>query len=343
MRSHRAPTTWLGIDVGGANLKAAHSLGTAISRPFELWRNPRWLSDALRELATCFPPFDHLAVTMTGELCDCFSTKAEGVTEILLSTRAAFPATSTHIWGLDGQFHSIDEVLQNPHGAAAANWLALATCVARRFADRSSLLIDLGSTTTDITALQGGRPRPAGKTDTERLINGELVYAGVRRTPVCAIANELPWRDAAIGLCAEWFATTLDVYLMLGAIAPNPTDTATADSRPATPELARNRLARMVGADETTFSMADAIAVSRAIDEKLRARLTRAACRVIAAAGSAPERIIVAGSGEFLARRAATEVAPSGSVVISLAETWGVAQSTAACARALVELVRDKE
>ena len=90
-----------------------------------------------------------------------------------------------------------------------------------------------------------------GRSDTERLQTGELVYAGVRRTPVCALATELPVRGIATGLAAEIFASTLDVYLTLGDIESNPTDLSTADGRPATVEAARDRLARMVAPTAT--------------------------------------------------------------------------------------------
>src|SRR5262249_34155249 len=59
----------LGLAVGGANLKAAHPAGCRSLR-FPLWKEPRGLSAALRRL-TAGLPFDRVAVTMTGELCDC--------------------------------------------------------------------------------------------------------------------------------------------------------------------------------------------------------------------------------------------------------------------------------
>ncbi len=82
---------------------------------------------------------------------------------------------------------------------------------------------------------------PEGKTDYDRLFGRELVYTGVRRTPVCAV---LPWIVAA-----ELFATTLDAYLILGMIPENPDDHDTADGRPATRKCAHARLARMYCAD----------------------------------------------------------------------------------------------
>src|SRR3954454_11275303 len=68
---------WLALDIGGANLKAAHSAGLIRTVAFEVWRRPQDLARELAELAAGFPRFHRIAVTMTAELCDCFSTKAE--------------------------------------------------------------------------------------------------------------------------------------------------------------------------------------------------------------------------------------------------------------------------
>ena len=52
----------LGLDVGGANLKAAHSTGVARLRPFALWKEPAGLSRELHYLLQGLPPFAALAV-----------------------------------------------------------------------------------------------------------------------------------------------------------------------------------------------------------------------------------------------------------------------------------------
>ena len=75
--------SWLGLDIGGANLKAADGRGWARSVPFALWRDPQGLAEALATLVESAPTAERLAVTMTGELCDCFRSKAEGVRHIL--------------------------------------------------------------------------------------------------------------------------------------------------------------------------------------------------------------------------------------------------------------------
>ncbi len=154
----------LGLDIGGANLKAATSDGRAVSLPFALWREPRALPERLRSLLRQ-APHERLAVTMTGELCDCFATQREGVGAILDAVVKAAPRTPTLVWSTTGRFVAIDEARANPERVAAANWHALATFAGRFAAAGAALLIDIGSTTTDIIPLWNGEPRPQGWTD----------------------------------------------------------------------------------------------------------------------------------------------------------------------------------
>src|SRR5262245_58955102 len=142
-------TATLGIDIGGANLKAATAQGEARNRPFPLWKDPQRLPDALRGLLADVPAAERLAVTMTGELCDCYATKREGVAAILDAVEAAAAGRRVLVWQTDGRFVSPAEARKAALLAAAANWHALATFVGR-FAPRGpALLLDVGSTTTD--------------------------------------------------------------------------------------------------------------------------------------------------------------------------------------------------
>src|SRR5262245_12683386 len=98
------PLSVLGLDIGGANLKAAHVRGSARSIPFALWKSPGGLANALRQLLACFSHFDLLAVTMTGELCDCFETKTQGVEAILDAVVVASPGVPIRVWQTTGRF-----------------------------------------------------------------------------------------------------------------------------------------------------------------------------------------------------------------------------------------------
>ena len=336
------PPSILGLDIGGANLKAATPGKRAISVPFPLWKQPDRLPAALAELVAKFPDAEELAVTMTGELCDCFETKRDGVNAIIKAVRFASAARPIHVWSTDGVFLNSEEAKRQHMKVAAANWHALATFAGRFVPEGRAILVDVGSTTTDVIPILDGKPVPEGTTDYDRLFSGELLYTGVRRTPICAIA---PWLVAA-----ELFATTLDAYLVLGMIPEDPDDCDTADGRPATRKHARARLGRMYCADadavpeDSIEMLADAVLSSQidflqACCAKVKTRLVRIDTSGIAESEvrprgnlidllrrglaslvwsgdprrleipssfmeSEPIAYIVSGSGEFLAQRA---------------------------------------
>src|SRR5262245_43136548 len=144
----------LGLDIGGANLKMAHPSGVAVQRPFPLWKHPERLAAALRDLRAEAPAHDRLAITMTGELCDCYATKREGVNAILDAVLVAAGAdVPVIIWTADGAFVDPTTARKDWLKAAAANWLATATWAGRLAPRGAALLLDIGSTTTDIVPL----------------------------------------------------------------------------------------------------------------------------------------------------------------------------------------------
>jgi len=328
------PPLVLGIDIGGANLKAATADRRAASVPFALWKQPDALPAALAALVARFPDAAEFAVTMTGELCDCFETKRDGVNAILDAVEYAAAGRRVRVWSTDGAFVDIPAARADHLKVAAANWHALATFAGRFAPHEGGLLLDIGSTTTDIVPLDHGVPATRGTTDPARLAAQELVYVGVRRTPVCAVVNE---RTAA-----ELFATTQDVYVVLGLLPEDAADRDTADGRPLTVEKSLARLARMLGGDTETLTEDAVIRFAAEVHGRLLDRLTSAARHAYYASPGAPElrTLIVSGSGEFLARRV-VETGMSGAPVgrvVSLTDELGPAASACAPAFAVAVL-----
>ena len=328
----------IGLDIGGANLKAATASGWAITRPFELWKYPERLVDELAVLATELPKAGPVAVTMTGELCDCFPTKRGGVRHILAAVTRVFGARA-RVWSTSGELLAARDAERRHLAVAAANWHALATFAGRLATTGTALVVDTGSTTTDVIPLANGRPVPAGRTDPERLRTGELVYTGTRRTPVCAILGA--------EVTAELFATTLDVYLRLGVIPEEAHNLSTADGRPGTKSFAHARLSRMLGGDPELSTEAETDRLAHRVHMRQREMIAGAMQRVAGRLSAAVTAVVVAGSGEHLAESAVTEfLAKHGNGaeaprVISLTRVVSAPVSRAACAYALAVLAAE--
>lgn len=323
----------LGLDIGGANLKAAHSAGPTQVTRFALWRHPEQLQDHLARLVHSMPPAPTLAITMTGEICDCYSSKREGVSQILNAVEAVADQRKVCVWLTDGRLVEVGLARQIPLLAAASNWHALATFLGRQVPHGTALLVDVGSTTSDVIPIREGKPVPRGHTDPERLQTQELVYTGITRTPLTTLMGKKG--------AAELFATTEDIYLLLHDLEERPEARDTADGRPATIAMAHGRIARMLCADLETSTAEQRLKLARQLAQEQVAILADAIKTVCEYQPSLPLEVILAGSGEFLAERAV--LAALGSVpLVRLADQLGDGVSQAACAHAIALLTHER-
>jgi (4-(4-[2-(gamma-L-glutamylamino)ethyl]phenoxymethyl)furan-2-yl)methanamine synthase len=334
----------LGLDIGGANLKAAtrNPDGCGVSVPFALWKQPDKLPAALAELIAQFDNVEEFAVTMTGELCDCFETSQAGVNAIITAVLNVARSWPVRFWSTAGVFVNSTEARERWQEVAAANWHALATYAGGINPRGTCVLVDVGSTTTDVIPILDGTPWTYGKTDTSRLRHHELVYTGVRRTPLIAL---LPPGVT----CAELFATTLDAHLLLGNIPDDPVDLDTADGRAATKSRAHSRIARLIGGDGATVSEAETCELAKHAADR-QYELVRAAVELQTrrANGLLRESIglrrwaITSGSGEFLARRAVQSLRNNFDEVVSLTDRLGPNLSECAPAFAVATLAGER-
>lgn len=332
----------IGLDIGGANLKASDGQARSLSQPFAMWEKPELLAATLQAMLNCFRPFDAVALTMTGELADCFNTKSEGVEHITHAVEEAVRCP-VHVWQTVGEFVAPDVAREFPVLTAAANWHALATWAGRMASQEAGLLIDVGSTTCDVIPLLDGMPVPQGRTDLERLLSGELIYTGVRRTPVCAVADSVPIGDQQCPIAAELFATMEDVSLILEEINEDQQRRDTADGRPATRKAAFGRLARMQCCDATELTEWQIVAVAKSLRGRQLQLLQASAERVMRQLPSKPRTVLLSGEGEFLARMVLSKLTElSAAQILSLTNALGANHSEAACAYALARLGRER-
>lgn len=328
--------TVVGFDIGGANLKMATSDASHCCEvPFPLWKNASMLADELGRMVGKVEAASQFAVTMTGELADCFSTKGEGVRAIIAAVLKVARDRPVAIWSTQGDFVTPEEACVEPMSVASANWHALATCWAREHPTQSGLLIDIGSTTTDVIPFAGGRCTAHGKTDLARLMAGELLYRGVHRTPVCAIQRSVGLRGASVPLAAELFATSLDLFLIRGDLDEDISDRNTANGQPATVGAAIDRLARQLCCDRIELSESEV----REIADELIASLVNEIGNSIQRVAREPQLILLAGAGSFLAKESLrTSSALAEVKTADLAAMWGPVQSQAACAFAVARM-----
>lgn len=246
------PERIAGLDIGGAHLKVALTDGegrvaAALQLPCPLWQGLDRLVAALARAREEIAPASTVALTMTGELCDLFPDRPTGVRRILEATAAAWPGRCLTVWA--GRLGFLDPAAAPAQAAAvaSANWLASASLAARRVGE--GVFLDLGSTTLDVLVLAGGEVRAQALTDRERLAAGELVYTGLTRTPLMALARAAPFAGRWTPLMNEHFATTADLHRLLGRLDEAADQHPAADNGPKTREASARRLARMVGAD----------------------------------------------------------------------------------------------
>jgi probable H4MPT-linked C1 transfer pathway protein len=241
----------IGWDVGGAHLKAARAENGVIVRAAQiacpLWLGAAELDRAFYEAESALGRAPLNAITMTGELCDAFATREEGVAGLAaIMVRLLGPGRAVFYAGRSG-FVESHEIPGHASAIASANWHASAALTGMRVG--SALFIDMGSTTTDIIPVAQGRPANLGFTDAERLVHGELVYSGLARSFLMAGPKLAPFAGQWTPLMNEWFATMADVHRILGQLPDGADMMETADGREKTKVASCARLARMIGRD----------------------------------------------------------------------------------------------
>ena len=248
----------IGWDIGGAHLKGARvkngRVEAVVQAATPLWLGLDSLAAAFDALRTELGPADRHVITMTGELCDAFPSRREGVAGLAaIAANHLAPAAPSLYAGRAG-FVELGGAARHAADIASANWHASAALVALKLP--YALFIDIGSTTTDLIPVVAGRVAAVGYSDAERLASGELIYTGLTRSFVMSLASRAPFRGGWTPLMNEYFASSADVHRILDDLPEGADKMATADGREKTVEASRARLARMIGreADEGAAS-----------------------------------------------------------------------------------------
>ncbi|VUT24260.1 MAG: Hydantoinase/oxoprolinase [Candidatus Methanolliviera sp. GoM_asphalt] len=288
----------LGLDIGGANTKAASSDGS-YSRSFylPLWKDSR-LKEILKKIKEEGREVEKVSVVMTGEGADCFSTKEEGIRYMRDAVDSVFEDEDIYYFSLDGKF---EREIRDEKNFFSPNWLASSVKLSEDLSN--FLFVDMGSTTTDIIPVIDRRCL-SEKTDFKRLLNGNLIYFGAFRTDVSAMIDEIyvPIADKYCRISTERYASMADVYMIIGKIKEEDYTCETPDGKEKSLKASKKRLARIVCCDLKELEEEDIKSMAEQVKEKQLEVL----CREIenSIKRYSIDDVVIAGAGEFVVKEA---------------------------------------
>jgi len=281
----------LTFDIGGANTKKLlYDAGNILKNEihyFPFWREWKSFPDFLSKLKE---DASEVGFVFTAELSDAFRSKTEGIEFLLEVCSSIFPGA--RFMDIDKRLLRVEEV-KEPLNLAAANYAASVYYLERQFG--GGILLDIGSTTTDIIPFRRGE-RLYAKTDLERMLDGQLLYQGCLRTSLSALAQEIPFRGSKIKPASELFAITADIYIILGEIESYNCETP--DGRGKGVRESMQRVARMLCSDIGEVKEEEIVEVCRAFRETQVESIAASLRKVRRKYGL--EKVFIAGIGDFL-------------------------------------------
>jgi probable H4MPT-linked C1 transfer pathway protein len=308
----------LGLDIGGANTKAVFlktqdatikELRTSLEY-FPIWKSgkeqlPKVL-EKLKKRLTNSTVLDGVGVTITAELSDAYMTKKEGIHHVLDSVTEVFSDAPIFVLDVEANLLQVKEARKKTLKVASANWAATGWMISQLI--KNCVVVDVGSTTTSIIPVINGKLAAEGRTDLEKLQNGELVYSGSLRTNVATIVNDIPVHGRMTRVSSELFAQSGDVHLLLGNIGEEDYTAETCDGRGKTRKEAAARLARLVCADTDMLTEQEIVDMAQFVYDRQVERITEGLRQANERIKPHQENICVVVTGlgsNFLARKAA--------------------------------------
>ena len=272
----------IGIDIGGANLKIF------TGNKIDIHYCPLWKESPIQEILKPYQNSKNIAVVMSGELADSFSSKREGISFIVQEVLAVFP--HAQFYGIDGAFHT-EPCIE----LAAANWLAACDALREKFPH--AILVDMGSTTTDIIPLQNAR-NLLGYTDLKRLQDGYLLYLGMLRTPIATLISELTLNGIKTAVSTEFFANTADAHLIMQNITRDLYTCERADGKDTDYTSCIRRISRVVCADPEEIGVDGAKEIAQACIKRQKEIILAGVNRIAKQTGAS--EMVCAGIGAEL-------------------------------------------
>ncbi len=298
---------FLGIDIGGANLKYSDENGNGKIIYFPMWKNARQLRDKLEEIKE-ETNLEVVGAVITAELSDAFDNKSEGIKIISQAVKDVFK--KVYFLSVDGK---LSDLIDDPLKYSASNWVASVLFLKEKY--DNFLFVDIGSTTSDFIPVKGGIL--AAKTDFERIKRKELIYIGALRTPICCLTSEYH----KLRLSAELFAIVADAFILTEDISQSEYTVETPDGRGKSKEECLNRLARMFCADIDEIGESFVVEFAREIKRKVVRMISETIEKHLSDYNL--ETIIGCGVGGFLIEEAMMEMNRIQVEYVSLRKIYG--------------------
>jgi probable H4MPT-linked C1 transfer pathway protein len=303
----------IGWDIGGAHVKAAvlnaqGEILNILQIACPLWKGLEYLEQAIQMILHSLEDASYLhCMTMTGELADCFTSRQQGVESIITCLHNLLPQQELLIYTSEFGFLSVPQIkASHTLSIASVNWLASSKLTATHC--EQGLFVDIGSTTTDLLLIQQQQVLAIGYTDYARLVSGELVYTGVVRTAVMAIAQQAFFNGQTMGLMAEYFATMADVYRLTADLATVHDQADTADGADKSLLASARRLSRLTGYEFQTTDMHLWLAFAVQLKQLQKQKIWLACQRQLARLPIDKQQTLIgAGVGRFLLKEIALE------------------------------------
>ena len=234
----------IGWDIGGAHIKAAKiDFKKKTSKTKQLyspiWKNVNYLKKSIKLIKKKLGKTNYHAITMTAELSDIFPDRKNGVKHIINLSSKILGEKNIFFYSKKN-FLKKKLAIKKPFELNSMNWHATASFVSNFFPN--CILVDIGSTTSDIIPIKNKEIISKGVSDYQRLKSNELIYLGVLRTPIQAVERKK-------NLINENFANLSDVYRVLNKIPSTFDLLPTLDSKTKNKHDSARRIARIFGKD----------------------------------------------------------------------------------------------
>ena len=166
----------IGWDIGGAHIKAAKidfkkkkSETKQIYSP--IWKNTNNLKKSIKLIKKKLGKCNYHAITMSAELSDIFLERSDGV-KYIINLSSKILGDKKIFFYSKKSFIRKEIALKNTSVLNSMNWHATANCISNFFPN--CILVDVGSTTTDIIPIKNQKIISKGRYGRTREISLSL-------------------------------------------------------------------------------------------------------------------------------------------------------------------------